>query len=44
MSETDLPHGFWVVGNKMYGVCSDCGKVICVNKFILGSLHVCASE
>ena len=33
-----------VVRGKIYIVCSDCGKLVQVNKFLFGSLHVCLSE
>jgi hypothetical protein len=29
------------VGNKMYMICRDCGKIIQINKPIVGSLHFC---
>lgn len=28
----------------LYSQCLDCGKFIKLNKFLLGSLHVCLSE
>ena len=28
-------------GSKLYGTCSDCGKLVQINKKGLGSLHVC---
>jgi len=34
----------FVVGNKIYTVCADCGKLVQVNKPIFGSLHVCANQ
>jgi hypothetical protein len=30
-----------IVGNKIYDVCPTCGKIIRINKTILGSLHIC---
>lgn len=30
-----------IVGNKMYDVCGDCGKMVCLNKTIFGALHFC---
>lgn len=33
-----------VVGNKMYDICGNCGELVCLNKFILGSFHVCTTE
>lgn len=32
------------VGNKMYDVCSDCGEIICLNKFLVGSFHLCVPD
>lgn len=32
------------VGNKLYAQCFECGKVICINKWLLGSLHLCLTE
>ena len=26
---------------KIYDVCYDCGGIVCMNKFLLGALHVC---
>ena len=31
-----------IIGNKIYDVCADCGDIVQINKFIVGSLHVCA--
>lgn len=33
---------FAVVGKGLYGCCEGCGKVIRINKPIIGSLHICA--
>ncbi len=33
-----------VVGNKIYGICESCGKVVCISKFLSGSLHLCRTE
>lgn len=30
-----------VIGNKMYGMCKDCGSIVCLNKFLIGALHFC---
>lgn len=30
------------VGHKLYSRCVGCGEVICINKWIFGSLHLCA--
>ena len=30
-----------VVGNKLYGICANCGKLIQINKPIIGSIHLC---
>lgn len=29
-------------GDKCYGTCSDCGKLVQLNKRMFGSMHVCA--
>lgn len=39
-----LPPGIWNVGNKMYSICHDCQKIVCLNKFLLGTLHVCLTR
>ena len=31
-----------IVGNKLYAVCPRCGKLVQLNKLIVGSMHVCA--
>jgi hypothetical protein len=33
-----------VIGNKMYDVCASCGKIVCLNKPLLGGLHICAPK
>ena len=30
-----------IVGNKMYRVCPNCGKIVQINKPVLGSTHFC---
>lgn len=40
---TDVPFG-WIVGGKWYGQCTDCGKIVRINKPIFGSLHVCLND
>lgn len=40
----NLPKGTFVVGNSIYGTCSDCGSLVKVNKFIFGSFHICLSD
>lgn len=30
-------------GDKAYGTCADCGKLVQVNKPVVGSLHVCTT-
>lgn len=32
------------LGTKIYDRCSDCGKVIQLNKFMFGSFHICLTE
>jgi hypothetical protein len=31
------------IGNKMYAICSKCQNIVQINKFVLGSLHICNS-
>lgn len=31
------------VGGKLYGRCADCGEIVRVDKWLLGSLHYCVS-
>lgn len=31
-----------IVGNKIYLTCAGCGKLVRVNKPLLGELHICA--
>jgi hypothetical protein len=33
-----------VAGNKLYVICAECGKMVQINKFILGGLHFCEKE
>ena len=40
----DIPDGCFVVGNKLMGKCKWCCKLVQVNKWIFGSLHVCVTE
>jgi len=37
-----IPDGMFVVGNKLYGECCGCGKIVRINKSIFGSLHICS--
>lgn len=32
-----------IAGNKIYDHCGYCGRLVCLNKFILGSIHICLS-
>jgi hypothetical protein len=34
----------YVVGDKMYQVCSDCGKLVQINKSFFGDLHFCTAD
>ncbi len=34
----------FIVGNKIYEKCEKCGKLVCINKILFGSLHVCVSS
>lgn len=31
-----------VIGSSIYAVCDTCGDIVKLNKFIIGSLHICA--
>lgn len=31
-------------GNKIYEICAACGKLVQLNKFIYGALHVCVDQ
>jgi hypothetical protein len=33
-----------VAGNKIYDKCPVCGKLVQLNKFFFGSIHVCLTE
>ena len=33
-----------MVGKRAYSICMDCGQLVCINKPIFGSMHVCGSE
>lgn len=33
-----------VTNGKIYDYCSDCGRLVRLNKPILGSLHICLTE
>lgn len=33
-----------VIGDKLYIICVDCGKLVQINKPIFGDLHICAEE
>ena len=35
---------WFVHGNSFYGICDACGKLVKVNKFFFGSLHICLTE
>ncbi len=39
--KSKLPKGMFKIGNKLMGVCSNCGNVIRIDKPIFGSLHFC---
>ena len=39
-----IPSYVWVVGNRMYAVCLSCQKVVCINKSVFGSLHICVGD
>ena len=33
-----------IIGNKIYDICNGCGKIICLNKWLFGSIHICTTE
>ena len=33
-----------IVGNKLYERCADCGEIVCLNKWLFGTLHICISQ
>lgn len=33
-----------IAGNGIYEKCCDCGKLVKINKFLFGSLHLCLTE
>ena len=33
-----------ILGNKIYRRCCDCGKIVHINKWLFGGLHVCLTE
>lgn len=37
----DLPYGLFIVGKKLFGVCTKCKSIVRVNKPIIGSYHIC---
>lgn len=39
-----LPHGVFVVGTKLMGVCQVCGKLVRLDKPLFGSMHICLSD
>lgn len=41
---SNVPEGYFVVGNKLYSKCYACGKMIRVDRFIFGSMHLCVEE
>lgn len=38
------PGEIMTVGNKVYGICAQCHSLVRVNKWLLGSLHICDKE
>jgi hypothetical protein len=39
-----LPRGTFVIGRKLYCTCQHCGALVCLNKWLIGSLHICLSD
>ena len=34
----------YIAGTKLYAVCPNCGKLVCLNKRWFGSLHLCVDN
>ena len=41
MCQNNPPKGHFFIGDKLYATCSGCGSIVCLNKFLFGSLHIC---
>lgn len=39
-----LPNGAFLSGTGVFAVCPACEKVVRLNKFLLGSFHLCLTE
>lgn len=39
--DTSNPDTFIIAGNKIYDRCKKCNKMVRINKFIFGGLHIC---
>ncbi len=46
MIESDLINGgkAFIAGGRVLVQCRDCGKVVRLDKYFLGSLHICSLE
>ena len=33
-----------LVGTNLYALCDYCGGVVCLNKFLVGSVHLCIKK
>lgn len=33
-----------IVGDKIYEICNGCGDIVCLNKRLFGSLHICLTD
>ena len=42
--KNNMKKDYIIVGNKIYTTCGICKKLVQVNKFLLGSLHICLTE
>ena len=42
--KNNIPNGCFVVGKAIMCHCKDCGKLVRLNKLLLGSLHICLTE
>lgn len=32
------------IGKKIYGVCHNCAKIVCLSKIFSGGLHICTNK
>lgn len=41
---SNIPENMFVIGNKLMTQCKVCGKIVRVDKPIIGSLHSCLTD